>query len=179
MKLSAAKFGLVAGIIASALLLGACTSSQPLSNTSAAVSNGYAQKTGELTTAWGKLPAYSHQLTDLRQFKQQFSWLPVVFAGIDNTATVDVLVNRDGTVRDVSIIESSGDPVKDSTVMTRLAGVRITTKIAPEDPAPYVFRTLVVFQKNSWDTHISVNNNFPLAPYTGEVVSHANEWLRP
>lgn len=179
MKLPVTKIVLVAGMMASALLLGACTSSQSLGHTSAAGSNGYAQKTGELATTWGKLPTYSLQPTDLRQFKDQFSWLPVFFAGIDNTALVDVLVDRDGTVRDVSIIESSGDPEKDSTVQPRLAGVRIMTKIAPKDPAPYVLRTLVVFSKNPWDTHISANNYFRPDHYTGEVVTHANEWLRP
>ena len=163
-------------MIASALLLGACTSSQQLGKAAVADSNGFARQTGSLATAWGKLPTYSHQPEELREFKSRFSWLPVLLAGIDNTATVDVLVNRDGTVRDVAIVESSGNPAKDSTVGPSLDGVRITTKIAPEDPAPYVFRTLVVFHKQ---VHDSMDySNYSATRYTGMSLTSANDWLQ-
>jgi hypothetical protein len=135
-------------LLALPLLLGACATSQQPSKETVASRDGFARQTGSLVTAWGKLPTYSHQREELRELKSRFSWLPVLLAGIDNTAKVDVLVDRDGTVRDFAIVESSGDPAKDSIVGPSLDGVRITTKIAPEDPAPYVFRTLVVFHKN-------------------------------
>src|SRR5690348_12285922 len=147
MKTFTTKFGLVGGMIASVLLLGACSSFQQIRYDTSVGSDGFARPTGMLATEWGKLPTYSHQPTELRQLQSQFSRFPIWIAGIDNTATVDLLVNRDGTVRDVAIVESSGDPRKDSTIKPHLDGVRIETKIAPQDPAPYVFRTKVVFHK--------------------------------
>jgi TonB family protein len=152
-------------MIAAALLLGGCASSPSTGR------KGYAPQTGELATKWGKLPTYRHQSAELREFKQQFSWLPAFFAGIDHTAKVDVLVNRDGTVRDVAIIASSGDSGHDASVLGRLQGVRITMKIAPEDPAPYVYRTVVAFQKNRWDTTISASNFYPQTNYAEQPVS--------
>ena len=152
MKPTATKFFFLAGLISSDLLLCACTSAPSTGHASTTDRSAYATKTGTLATAWGQLPTYGHQPGDLRQFKDQFSWLPVFFAGIDNSATVDVLVNRDGTVRDVAIVRSSGDPDKDSSVLSRISGVRITTNIAPGDPAPYVFRTVVALQKNPGDS---------------------------
>ena len=148
MKPSLTKIVILTGMITSVLLLGACASAPSTGHASAAPDRGYAPKTGTLATTWGELPTYGHQPGDLRQFKDQFSWLPVFFAGIDNSATVDVLVNRDGTVRAVAIVRSSGDPDKDASVLSRINGVRITTIIAPGDPAPYVFRTMVALQKN-------------------------------
>lgn len=156
------------------LLLGACASSQQPGKETAAGSNGFARQSGPLATAWGELPTYSHQPADLREFKGRFSWLPVLLAGIDNTATVDVLVNRDGTVRDVAIVGSSGNPAKDSTVKPSLDGVRITTKIAPEDPAPYVLRTLVVFHKfPAYGPAFA----YTQSRYTGMSFTTANDWV--
>jgi TonB family protein len=176
MKPISTKLVLLAGMVTSALLLGACASSPSTGHAPATSRNVYAPKTGTLATAWGQLPTYGLQPMDLRQFKAQFSWLPVFFAGIDNSATVDVLVNRDGTVRDVAIVRSSGDSDKDASVRARLDGVRITTRIALEDPAPYVFRTLVVFQKNPWETTIAAGSYFPLTHYAEQPVSPANRW---
>ncbi len=166
MKLSVTKIGLIAGMSASIFLLGACASTQAPGHASVSSGAGYAHKTGELVTAWGKLPTYSHQSTDLRQFKAQFSRLPAFFAGIENTATVDVLVNRDGTVRDVAIIKGSGYLDKDASVKDRLEGVHLTTKIAPEDAAPYVFRTVVTFQKTRGEYDGSASNYYVTNPQT-------------
>ena len=160
MKPFSTKLVFLSGMVTSALLLGACASSPSTGHASAAPDSVYAPKTGTLATAWGQLSTYGHQSKDLRQFKDQFSWLPVFFAGIENSATVDVLVNRDGTVRDVAIVRSSGDPDKDASVRSRINGVRITTNIAPGDPAPYVFRTVVTFQKNPWETEATVIGDY-------------------
>jgi TonB family protein len=159
------------------LLLGACATSQQPSKETVASSSGFARQTGSLATAWGKLPTYSHQPEELQQFKSRFSWLPVLLAGIDNTATVDVLVNRDGTVRDVAIVESSGNPAKDSTVKPSLDGVRIATKIAPEDPAPYVFRTLVVFHKAP-GYGSDYSSLYPETRYTEGIYNTLPDWVR-
>jgi len=172
----------LAGMITSVLLLGACASVPSTSHASAAPDSGYALKTGTLASSWGQLPTYGHQNKDLRQFKDQFSRLPAFFAGFGNSATVDVLVNRDGTVRDVAIVKSSGDPDKDATVRSKINGVRITTSIAPGDPAPYVFRTVVTLQKNTGETNASASNNYidhPPNHYAEQPVSYPNLLAKP
>jgi len=151
MKPPRTKMVFLTAMISSVLLFDACASAPATGHTATAPDRDYAPKTGTLATTWGRMPTYAHQSKDLRQFKDQFSRLPVFFAGIDNSATVDVLVDRDGTVRDVAVVRSSGDTDKDVSVRARLEGVRITTKIAPGDPAPYVFRTGVTLQKNPGD----------------------------
>jgi hypothetical protein len=170
---------LLPALLALPLLLGACASTGEIPPEAASGNNHYVRPIGLLATAWGNLPTYSLQPADLRQFRSRFSWMPVWMAGIDNAAKVDLLVNRDGTVRDVSILVSSGDAGKDSTVRARLDGVRITTKIAPEDPAPYVLRTVVVFPKSPWETSISISNYSAPAHYTEGGAPPANSFMKP
>jgi len=173
---------ILTGMITSILLLGACASAPSTGHASAAPDSAFAPKTGTLATTWGTLPTYRHQARDLQQFKDQFSWLPAFFAGTGQTATVDVLVNRDGTVRDVAIVKSSGDSNNDATVLSRINGVRISTTIAPGDPAPYVFRTVVTLQKNTGDTYASASNYYsdhPQTHYAEQPVSYPNLLARP
>ena len=182
MKPFSTKLVFLSGMVTSALLLGACASSPSTGHASAAPDRVYAPKTGTLATTWGQLPTYGHQSKDLRPFKDQFSRLPAFFAGFGNSATVDVLVNRDGTVRDVAIVKSSGDPAKDAMVRSKINGVRITTSIAPEDPAPYVFRTVVTLQKSTGETNASASNYYvdnPQTHYAEQPVSYPNLLAKP
>jgi hypothetical protein len=182
MKTLSTKLVFLAGMVTTALMLGACASAPSTGHASAAPDSGYAPKTGTLATTWGQLPTYGHQSKDLRQFKDQFSMLPAFFAGFGNSATVDVLVNRDGTVRAFAIVKSSGDPDKDASVRYLLNDVRITTKIAPTDPAPYVFRTVVTFKKNSGESNTSASNNYvdhPQTHYAEQPVSYPNLLAKP
>jgi len=182
MKPPSTKYVFLAGMITSVLLLGACASAPSTGRASAAPDSGCAPKTGTLATTWGQLPTYGHQSKDLRQFKDQFSILPAFLAGFGNSATVDVLVNRDGSVRAYAIVKSSGDPAKDASVRYLLNDVRITTKIAPTDPAPYVFRTVVTFKKNSGESNTSASNDYvdhPQPHYAEQPVSYPNLLAKP
>jgi TonB family protein len=120
-----------------ALLCG-CSSTQ--SRSSIKGGSDYAQSTGSRASAWGDLPTYA-QLGPP-------SFGSAVRAGpdlrLEGSVTVDLLVERDGSVRDVSIVKSSGDPAVDQAAKGRARGMRFNAKIHPNDPAPYLVPSFVV-----------------------------------
>lgn len=147
---------LVAGLVASAFWLGACTSSQQFGGKTSGNGDGYARRTGVLATAWGDLPTYQ---VELRQ-------LPVHRAppprGLNGTVTMDLLVDRDGSVKEMAIVQSSGDARIDHTVQSEFVGARFATKIAPGDPAPYAFRVTRTFHDDGKEPIAS--NEYSFAP---------------
>ena len=103
-----------------------------------------AVRLADAATSWGVLPRYDAKGQYFYHVSRPFSH-DYVLTGV---TTLDLLVNRDGRVQNIEVVASSGDPDKDASVLSRINGVRITTIIAPGDPAPYVFRTMVALQKN-------------------------------
>lgn len=94
----------------------------------------FAQSTGLCASPWGDLPTYRQPAgaTVRSEFK------PGRVSGIKGTVVVDVLVNRDGTVRDVAVVKSSGDSAVDAAAKAWAFSFRYAAKIHPDDPAPYV-----------------------------------------
>jgi len=134
-------------LAASALLAGGCSSTQSARNTPppsaqvAAPKPVPAQPAGTLQTAWGELPTYRAEGEGLP--------LPFAFARpkprpqdvrFGDTAVVDVLVNRDGSIRDVKLQTSSGFEAVDRYVINSFVGAQALLQIAATDPAPYVIR---------------------------------------
>ena len=118
-------------LVALTLLLGACSSTQSAKNTQPLP----AQIIGTVETPWGEMPTYKfkgHAFV-LNPDRAQAPLL----AGV---VVVDVLVERDGTVRDVFVRNASGYPVVDSLVVARFKDSRSRLVLAPTDPAPYVIR---------------------------------------
>jgi TonB family protein len=93
-------------------------------------------------TAWGEMPTYDP--------KDQFFVIgtPSRFRNFptDGTVTIDLLVNRDGTVRAVKVSESSGDMKADRAAIDLYRNARYTLKLAGSDPAPYVVTQKVVLK---------------------------------
>ena len=88
-------------------------------------------------TTWGELPTYDMKgqffkigpLSSLKNFPTE---------GTGGRVTIDLLVNRDGTVRALKVTESSGDMKADRAAMELFRNARYTLKLAESDPAPYV-----------------------------------------
>lgn len=130
-------------IALTALLVGASSPSRQSAAQPADHGAGFAQKTGTLATTWGELPTYSFQPSQLLLSRKALRQLDKV-TRLSGKATVDLLVDRDGSVREAVIVESSGDPAVVRVMQTSFAGAKFPTKIAPGDPAPCVFRQKIV-----------------------------------
>lgn len=118
-------------LVALTLLLGACSSPQSAQNTQPLP----AQTAGTVATPWGEMPTY--------KFKGHAFVLNPQRAPaprMANVVEVDVLVERDGTVRDVFVRKVSGFTQVDSIVAARFKESRSRLVLAPTDPAPYVIR---------------------------------------
>lgn len=156
-----------------ALLVGACSSTQSAQRQDA--QPVAAKPAGTVVTEWGNLPAYS---TGYKVNPLAFSTrLPTPTADYYR-AEFDLLVERDGTVRDVSIHTSSEFPEADQAIAAQFRAARSRLVLAPSDPAPYVIRYTLVrnwemarrktytSSPNDWRFH----DNRPMgtgAPYWG------------
>jgi hypothetical protein len=118
-------------MLALAILLGACSSTQTAQN----IQPLPAQAAGTVLTPWGEMPTY--------KFKGNAFVLNPHRAPVPRLAgvvEVDVLVERDGTVRDVFVRKVSGFTEVDSIVAAQFKESRSRLVLAPTDPAPYVIR---------------------------------------
>ena len=132
-----------------AFLAGACSSTKSAHNTppppaqAAAPKTLPAQPAGTLLTAWGELPTYRAEAKGIEMpFNLNYGY-PLKFPEelrVGDTTVVDVLVDRDGSIRDVKLITSSGFDTVDRFVINRFAGAQSLLEIAATDPAPYVVR---------------------------------------
>jgi hypothetical protein len=113
-----------------------------------------AQPAGTVVTQWGDLPAYTagdkHNPLDLNPKD-----LPVPRADYYK-ADFDLLVERDGTVRDVFVRNPSGFPGVDKTAAAQFKEARSRLVLAPSDPAPYVIRYTLVRK-----TELTVSETLP------------------
>jgi len=135
--------------IALALLAGACSSTQTAQNAQPVP----AQAAGTFVTEWGTLPAYmaSDKGNPLVINPQQ---LPAPRA--DNYfAEFDLLVERDGTVRDVVVRNPSRFPTLDQTAVATFKESRSRLLLASSDPAPYIIRYTLVRKTERGDANPS------------------------
>jgi len=155
------------------LLVGACSSTKSAQNAPPVP----AHPAGTFVTQWGTLPAYT----------TSGKVNPLVFTSLGfPTPTAnyyrgefDLLVERDGTVRDVFIRKSSDFPDTDKEIAAKLQAARSRLVLAPSDPAPYVIRYTLVRNDGMApsQTYVSTPNdwrftdNRPMgtgAPYWGK-----------
>jgi len=115
----------------------ASTKTQP---TAAGAESEFASGTGLCASPWGDLPTYTQPgppaLAQMPRGGSQPDY--------DGSVVVDILVNRDGTVRDVAIVKSSGNDAVDDAALARARAFRYLAKIHPDDPAPYVVPAITI-----------------------------------
>lgn len=117
--------------IALTFLLGACSSTQSARNTQPLP----ARAAGIVVTPWGEMPTYKFK-GNAFVLNPHRAPAPRVLGVVE----VDVLVERDGTVRDVFVRRGTGYAAIDSIVTARFKESRSRLLLAPTDPAPYVIR---------------------------------------
>jgi len=127
-------------LIALTFLVGACSSPTP----TAQKPGGPPKSTGSRPTVWGELPTYAQAG---HSFNLSPEKLRVPVADHTQWVTLDVVVNADGSVKDATIRQSSGNPVVDRTVLAAYIGTHYSLKLGPTDPAPYVVQQAIVFPK--------------------------------
>jgi hypothetical protein len=125
-------------LAALALMTGACSSPQVSQNAQPVP----AQPAGTVVTQWGDLPVYT---TGYKANPLVFNSprLPTPSADYYR-GEFDLLVERDGTVRDVFIRRSSDFPDADKAIAAQFLAARSRLVLAPSDPAPYVIRYTLV-----------------------------------
>lgn len=124
-------------LIVLALAAGACSS-----HTASLPPKSFAAvPAGTLQTAWGKMPTYR---AESGLFPFAFDRKRIVAPPSElrsgDTTVLDVLVDRNGSVRDVKVHTSSGVDVVDRFMMNRFVGARSLLQVAAADAAPYVIR---------------------------------------
>ena len=117
-----------------AFLVGACSSPQSSLNQNTQPVPALAN--GTVETRWGALPTYSGDKAS-----------PIILNPLkipnlrpEYKVDVDLLVERDGTVSEVYLRNSSGFPEVDKAVAAQFKEARSRLVLAPSDPAPYVLR---------------------------------------
>ena len=131
-------------LIALALVAGACSSNiapeppRPIA----------AVPAGTLQTAWGEVPSYR---AEDNRFPFAIDWkrpvkLPPEYRSGDS-AVLDVLVARNGAVRDVKVHRSSGVDAVDRFFMNRFVGARSLLEAA--NALPYVVRVTFALRNAS------------------------------
>lgn len=96
---------------------------------------------GTLQTAWGELPTYRAEgdgppfAFDLRHYPA-----PPADLRSGDRVVLDVLVNRDGSIRDVKVQTSSGFEKVDQFAANRYVAAHSVLQIPDDQPAPYVVR---------------------------------------
>jgi hypothetical protein len=123
---------LILPLCALALLAGACSSTQ-----SAKKAPIPAKNAGTVDTHWGNLPRYT---TDQQVAFLDFNPKGIPFFPKSYRVEVDLLVERDGSVRDVAVRRTSGAPAVDDVVVTHFKQSRSRLLLSPTDPAPYVIQ---------------------------------------
>jgi len=159
--------------LAFSVFAGACSSPQSAFNAKPVP----AQPAGIMVTQWGSLPAYTTG-TKENPLVLNSAQLPTPTADYYR-GDFDLLVERDGTVRDVSIRQSSAFPDADKAIAAKFQAARSRLALASSDQAPYVIRYTVVRNRELArnDTYIyttadySPGNNRAMgtgAPYWGK-----------
>jgi len=141
---------LILPVFALALLAGACSSTQSATNVPAPAKNA-----GTVDTHWGNLPRYT---SDQGIAALSFNPKAVPFFPENYRVEVDLLVERDGQVRDVAVRRTSGAPAVDEVIVNRFKNSRSSLVLAPTDPAPYVIQC-------------AFNNNVVIDDTLGEIAA--------
>jgi len=114
------------------LLVGACSSTQSALNTQSVP----AKPAGTVETRWGSMPAYTSDKGSPILLDPQ--GIPAPLRGY--SMKLDLLVDRDGTVREVDVRKTTSMPDVDAAIAAKFKKARSRLVLAPSDPAPYVIR---------------------------------------
>jgi TonB family protein len=129
-------------LAALALAAGACSSNTASSfRTAKPVA---AVPAGTLQTPWGELPTY----LPVQEKAPKFAFKHMggireareTDVPLNGTAVLDVLVDRDGSIRDVKVQTSSGIAALDHKAVNSFVGAHSLLQVAEKNPAPYVVR---------------------------------------
>lgn len=119
-------------LLALALLAAACSSTSQTSATPH-------YRTGTLATKWGDLPTYSPT-------PQPFAIrLERPSPDLSGEAVVDVLLDRNGRVKDWNVVSSADNNAFQRGVGVWLKDHRMGPRLAASEPAPYVLRVTFAF----------------------------------
>lgn len=114
------------------LLVSACSSTQSTLNTEPVP----AKSKGVVQTRWGAMPAYTCDQGSPVIFNPLGIFPPAQGYSVE----VDLLFDRDGTVRDVALRRTSGTPDMDAALTAKFKAARSRLVLPPGDPAPYVIQ---------------------------------------
>lgn len=122
-------------LVALSLSLGACSSLRSPPPVAKRIVPP-AVRTENIVTAFGEFPSYDPRGQHFKLYAERRD-SEILLKG---RAVVDVIVNADGTVQDVTIFESSGDDAFDEMAIRLLKNSRYSLRVKPGDPAPYAVR---------------------------------------
>lgn len=89
-----------------------------------------------IVTAFGEFPSYDPRGQKFKPFSDRRN----TEIDLRGRAVIDVIVNADGSVLDVAIVESSGNPAYDEMALRLFRNSRYSLRLSPGDPAPHVVR---------------------------------------
>lgn len=101
---------------------------------------------GTVSTPWGVLPAYDQTGHAFRNLDKVKPGTP-----LKGTATVAILVNRDGTVKDAVVVESTGDDLVKQAALLTFRPAHYSLHLRPEQAAPYVVIETVTYDPANLD----------------------------
>lgn len=131
-------------LLALSLLLGACSSFQS-SHYHAKSPSPPPIQAGIKVTPWGELPSYEQA----GHFFKSWANLRPSEVNLSGRVVVEVLVKADGTVRDVALFESSGNPEVDRLTLRMYKYSRYSLRLDEGDPAPHVVRQTIMLQSGA------------------------------
>lgn len=148
-------------LLALSLLLGACSSFQS-SHYHAKSPSPPPIQAGIKVTPWGELPSYEQA----GHFFKSWANLRPSEVNLSGRVVVEVLVKSDGTVRDVAIFESSGNPEVDRLALRMYKYSRYSLHLDATDPAPHVVRQEFIRTPSQppASDHIDVTNYRTMGP---------------
>lgn len=143
---------LIPPLFALVSLLGACSSTPSALNTQPVP----AKSAGTADTRWGSLPAYTADRANPILLDPQAMPAPQRAYSVK----VNLLVERDGTVRDVEGRKTSGIPGVDAALVAKFKGARSRLILAPSDTAPYVISYTVDHRLDIADANTPPRNDY-------------------
>jgi TonB family protein len=132
------------------LLLSACSSVNQITARSSAAPAPI--RVADRDSAWGLRPSYDAKGQSFDLSRRNLARHRMAIKDdvpIEGTATVDLLVDREGTVQDAAIVSSSGDRHVDELAIMLYRNARYSLHLKAEDPAPYVVNQTVTLRLSS------------------------------
>ena len=167
---------LLPSLLALPLLLGACSTAYTTARAPGPWSHPTppAVRLADANTYFGERPSY-----DLKgQYFDRVSWPNQRVFALDGTATLDLLIDRDGLVQKAAVVVSSGNAAIDQSATNMYWHALYSLKLGPADAAPHVVRMTVDFRRFASANKSSRGGiNYNDGINTGYAPSTANDWV--